>query len=458
MSTSHTPSAQAAAKAVFPVVAAISVIHFLNDTMQVVVPAVLPYVRDSLVLSFTQVGFVLFMLNMTSSVLQPIVGLYSDRRPSPYMLPLGMCLSLLGIIGVALSPSYGWLLLSVILIGLGSACFHPEGSKVVHMAAGKRRGLAQSIYQVGGNTGSSTQSLLTRYVFLPFGQIAALWFALVAGLAIAVSSLLGACAGDVVQSSVAPATPLAADPTSHLALLRVGDAMRTSGDPAGAVGLYRRAHALAPNEVEPLLKLGAALYDLRAFNEAAEAYRKAIAIAPQNADALRGLGNALLSLDQPELALPQFEAALAVDANDPRVHNSLGVVHDMMGNHRMAQKHYRAGLAIAPDNLMLRNNLGLSLALSGDFQEAIDLLRPLAFHPAATPRNRQNLALVYGLSGDLGAAARIARIDLDAKAVESNLAYYGVLRELAERPRTSALGANPVRREVMGLGADTQIQ
>lgn len=187
MSTSHTPSAQAAAKAVFPVVAAISVIHFLNDTMQVVVPAVLPYVRDSLVLSFTQVGFVLFMLNMTSSVLQPIVGLYSDRRPSPYMLPLGMCLSLMGIIGVALSPSYGWLLLSVILIGLGSACFHPEGSKVVHMAAGKRRGLAQSIYQVGGNTGSSTQSLLTRYVFLPFGQIAALWFALVAGLAIAVS-------------------------------------------------------------------------------------------------------------------------------------------------------------------------------------------------------------------------------------------------------------------------------
>ena len=176
------------------------------------------------------------------------------------------------------------------------------------------------------------------------------------------------------------------------------------------------------------------------------------------ADALRGLGNALLSLDQPELALPQFEAALAVDANDPRVHNSLGVVHDMMGNHRMAQKHYRAGLAIAPDNLMLRNNLGLSLALSGDFQEAIDLLRPLAFHPAATPRNRQNLALVYGLSGDLDAAARIARIDLDAKAVESNLAYYGVLRELAERPRTSALGANPVRREVMGLGADTQIQ
>jgi len=187
MSISQTQPAPVAARAVFPVVAAISVIHFLNDTMQIVVPAVLPYVRESLVLTFTQVGFVLFMLNMTSSVLQPIVGLYSDRHPSPYMLPFGMCLSLLGMIGVALSPSYGWLLLSVILIGLGSACFHPEGSKVVHLAAGKRRGLAQSIYQVGGNTGSSTQSLLTRYIFLPFGQIAALWFTLVAGLAIVVS-------------------------------------------------------------------------------------------------------------------------------------------------------------------------------------------------------------------------------------------------------------------------------
>lgn len=183
-------AAQRTAKTVFSVVAAISVIHFLNDTMQAVVPAVLPYIREARALTYTQVGFVLFMLNMTSSVLQPVVGFYSDRRPSPYMLPLGMMLSLLGIIGIALSPNYGWLLLSVVLIGLGSALFHPEGSKVVHMAAGKRRGLAQSIYQVGGNTGSSTQSLLTRYIFLPFGQIAALWFTFVAGAAVVISYLV----------------------------------------------------------------------------------------------------------------------------------------------------------------------------------------------------------------------------------------------------------------------------
>jgi len=186
MST-NSSAAKVTAQTIFPVVAAISVIHFLNDTMQIVVPAVLPYVRESLTLTFTQVGFVLFMLNMTSSVLQPLVGLYSDRRPSPFMLPVGMMMSLLGITGIALSPSYGWLLASVVLIGLGSACFHPEGSKVVHMAAGRRRGLAQSIYQVGGNAGSSMQSLLTRYVFLPFGQIAAIWFTIVAALAVVVS-------------------------------------------------------------------------------------------------------------------------------------------------------------------------------------------------------------------------------------------------------------------------------
>lgn len=188
--TSNSSAAVVTAKTVFPVVAAISAIHFLNDTMQTVVPAVLPHMREALNLTYTQVGFVLFMLNMTSSVLQPLVGLYSDRKPSPLMLPIGMMMSLLGIVGIALSPNYFWLIVSVVLIGLGSAAFHPEGSKVVHMAAGRRRGLAQSIYQVGGNAGSSTQSLLTKYVFLPFGQLAALWFTFVAGLAVVVSFIV----------------------------------------------------------------------------------------------------------------------------------------------------------------------------------------------------------------------------------------------------------------------------
>lgn len=184
---SSTPSARTAARTVFPVVLAVSLIHMLNDSMQAVVPAVLPALKNALALSFTQIGFVIFALNMTSSVLQPLIGMYSDRKPSPFMLPLGMIMSLVGMVGIALAPSYGLLLASVVLVGLGSAVFHPEGSKVVYLAAGGRRGLAQSIYQVGGNGGSSLQPLMTRYLFLPFGQLAALWFTLVAGLAIVVS-------------------------------------------------------------------------------------------------------------------------------------------------------------------------------------------------------------------------------------------------------------------------------
>ncbi|MCI3923087.1 MFS transporter [Paenibacillus sp. TRM 82003] len=176
-----------ATKTVFPVVLAVSLIHMLNDSMQAVVPAVLPILRNTLTLSFTQIGFVIFALNMTSSVLQPLIGMYSDKKPSPFMLPLGMAMSLIGMAGIAFAPNYALLLAAVVLVGLGSAVFHPEGSKVVYLAAGGRRGLAQSIYQVGGNGGSSTQPLMTKYLFLPFGQIAALWFTAVAALAIVVS-------------------------------------------------------------------------------------------------------------------------------------------------------------------------------------------------------------------------------------------------------------------------------
>jgi FSR family fosmidomycin resistance protein-like MFS transporter len=143
--------------------------------------------QRSLHLTYTQIGLVIFALNMTSSVLQPAIGIFSDRRPSPFMLPLGMLLSLVGLAGIAFAPNYGALLAAVVFVGLGSAIFHPEGSKVVYLAAGDRRGLAQSIYQVGGNGGSSLQPLMTRYLFLPFGQIAALWFTAVAAAAVVVS-------------------------------------------------------------------------------------------------------------------------------------------------------------------------------------------------------------------------------------------------------------------------------
>lgn len=183
----QSPSAGDVSRTVLPVVVAVSAIHMLNDSMQAVIPAVLPALKLSLALSYTQLGFILFALNMTSSVLQPLIGLFSDKRPSPLLLPIGMTLSLFGIVGIAFAPNYLLLLVSVVFVGFGSAIFHPEGSKVVYLSAGRRRGLAQSIYQFGGNGGSSVQPLMTRYIFLPFGQAAALWFVIVGALAAALA-------------------------------------------------------------------------------------------------------------------------------------------------------------------------------------------------------------------------------------------------------------------------------
>nr|WP_232058211.1 MFS transporter [Cohnella abietis] len=172
-----------------PVLFAISLVHMLNDSMQAVVPALYPVLEESLNLSLAQVGWIGFMLNMTSSVMQPVVGAYSDRRSLPSMLPIGMGLSMIGMIGIAFAPQFWYLLLAVVFIGLGSAIFHPEGSRVVYLAAGGKRGFAQSVYQVGGNAGSSLAPLMTVFIFVPLGQFGAIWGTLFAGFAIAI--LLG---------------------------------------------------------------------------------------------------------------------------------------------------------------------------------------------------------------------------------------------------------------------------
>jgi MFS transporter, FSR family, fosmidomycin resistance protein len=179
--------AQAAVKSVhkqnatiYGVLFAISSGHFINDTLQSVVPAMFPIIERSLQLSYTQIGWIAFALNMTSSLLQPVFGYYADIKSKPYLLPLGMLSSLIGLIGFAISGHFLWVILSVLFIGFGSAIFHPEGSRVAYMAAGQRRGLAQSIYQVGGNTGQSLAPLITAFIFVPFGQKGALWFSVVA--------------------------------------------------------------------------------------------------------------------------------------------------------------------------------------------------------------------------------------------------------------------------------------
>nr|WP_233566963.1 MFS transporter [Cohnella endophytica] len=172
-----------------PILLAISLVHMLNDSMQAVVPALYTILEDSLNLSLAQVGWIGFMLNMTSSVMQPVVGAFSDKRSLPIMLPIGMGLSLIGMLGIAFAPQFWYLLFAVVFVGLGSAIFHPEGSRVVYFAAGGRRGFAQSVYQVGGNAGSSLAPLMTIFIFAPLGQIGAVWGTLFAALAIAV--LLG---------------------------------------------------------------------------------------------------------------------------------------------------------------------------------------------------------------------------------------------------------------------------
>ncbi|RIW28629.1 MFS transporter [Bacillus salacetis] len=171
---------------IYGVLLAISSGHFINDTLQAVVPAMFPIVEKSLSLSYTQIGWIAFVLNMTSSLLQPVFGYYADIKSRPFLLPLGMLSSLIGLIGFALSNHFIFLLLSVLFIGFGSAIFHPEGSRVAYLAAGNKRGLAQSIYQVGGNTGQSLAPIITAFIFVPLGQKGALLFTLAAGLGIIV--------------------------------------------------------------------------------------------------------------------------------------------------------------------------------------------------------------------------------------------------------------------------------
>lgn len=168
----------------YSILVIIGICHLLNDSLQAVIPAMFPILERSMSLTFTQLGIIAFTLNMVSSVMQPVIGWYADKRPMPYALPLGLTSSMLGILGLAFAPSFLTVLCCVFFIGLGSAVFHPEGSRVAYMAAGSKRGLAQSIYQVGGNSGQAMAPLITALILVPLGQFGAVWFTLVAALAV----------------------------------------------------------------------------------------------------------------------------------------------------------------------------------------------------------------------------------------------------------------------------------
>src|SRR6267378_946306 len=146
------------------IILTISFCHLLNDTLQSLIPAIYPLLKNSFHLDFGQVGLIALTLQLTASILQPLVGLYTDRRPQPYSLAVGMGVSLAGLLALALAPSYATVLAAAALMGIGSAVFHPESSRVARMASGGQHGMAQSLFQVGGNAGSALGPLLAAFV------------------------------------------------------------------------------------------------------------------------------------------------------------------------------------------------------------------------------------------------------------------------------------------------------
>ncbi|GIP39007.1 putative MFS-type transporter YfnC [Paenibacillus sp. J31TS4] len=175
-----------AGKTMYRILFLIGLVHLFNDSIQSVFQSISLLLQEEMHLSFTQIGFITFVLNFTASIMQPMVGIYTDRKPSPYLLPLGMAFTFTGMLVLAFASSYGMVLLSVFFVGIGSAVFHPEGSRVSYMAAGPRRGLAQSIFQVGGNAGQALAPLMAIFIFYKLGLFGSIWFTLVAAAAILV--------------------------------------------------------------------------------------------------------------------------------------------------------------------------------------------------------------------------------------------------------------------------------
>jgi FSR family fosmidomycin resistance protein-like MFS transporter len=206
-------------KTVFPILLAISFSHLLNDSIQSLIPSTYPLFKRSLHLDFGQLGLITFCFQLTASLLQPFVGLYTDRKPQPYSLAGGMCFTLVGLIGLSRAGSLTMVLFCVCLVGLGSAVFHPESSRVAFLASGGRRGMAQSLFQVGGNAGSALGPLMAAVIIAPFGQSRIIWFSLAALLAIFILIRVGnwykkkkeGAARSVISASPVPASGI--DPT-----------------------------------------------------------------------------------------------------------------------------------------------------------------------------------------------------------------------------------------------------
>jgi Flp pilus assembly protein TadD len=271
---------------------------------------------------------------------------------------------------------------------------------------------------------------------------AALFLSLIAGVALA------GCA----------ASPVNLDPLSvngrdgggpvptYPMLMRIAAAAQSGGDLPNAVGVYRRAAEMAPQDPAPLISAGDALLQMGSVNEAIVSYNAALVRPGDTQGAQIGLAKAFLKTGKPQLALSPLSKATEASPDDPKLLLLLGVTRDLAGQHWEAQAYYRDGLARAPGDPALTVNLALSLALSGSYPNAIAVLQPLAMSAAASAQERQTLALIYGLNGNTAEAARLGRIDLDDVSVQHNLAYYQSLRELSPEARSQAiLSGSPAR-------------
>jgi FSR family fosmidomycin resistance protein-like MFS transporter len=186
------PGQQVAEGTVFSILAAISFSHLLNDMIQSLLPAIYPILKSNFHLDFAKIGMITLTTQLTASLLQPLIGLYTDRKPKPYSLPFGMGFTLIGLALLSMASSYAFILVAAGLIGMGSAVFHPESSRVARMASGGQHGLAQSLFQVGGNAGASLGPLLAAFIVLPRGQHSIVWFTLAALTAIVLLTSVGA--------------------------------------------------------------------------------------------------------------------------------------------------------------------------------------------------------------------------------------------------------------------------
>ncbi|MGD0734560.1 MAG: MFS transporter [Terracidiphilus sp.] len=188
----HAPEpSSAASKAAFHILAAVSLCHLLNDMVQSLLPSIYPILKASFHLNFGQIGLISLVYQVVASLLQPFIGLYTDRKPMPYALAIGMCFTLAGIALLASAPTFIPLLMASAVVGIGSAIFHPEASRIARIASGGQHGFAQSFFQVGGNTGSAIGPLLAALIVLPQGQPGVAWFSIAAVLGIFVLIQVG---------------------------------------------------------------------------------------------------------------------------------------------------------------------------------------------------------------------------------------------------------------------------